>query len=313
MLKKDCVQHFYFSDAAVRGAFVNLSNSYIEALNGRDYPPPVTALLGEALSASVLMSTHFKKKASLALQIRGSGAINLLLAETHFSQKSDPLDNNTPQSKQTIRGLARFDNDKLNKIEKHKKDNLVELFDNAQLAITIEPEKGSRYQGIVALDKSSIANCLQQYFSDSEQLPTLLKLFTRENETSGLLLQAIPSTGGFNKETKECPQKLWEELSILAGSIKEAELFELKSEEVLRRLFVEYDLMLNPHEDVNFHCTCSQERTGKALLTVDPIELDKILEEDDEIVMDCEFCSSRYRFDQKAINSLIQQQQGTRH
>ena len=48
-------------------------------------------------------------------------------------------------------------------------------------------------------------------------------------------------------------------------------------------------------------------------MQINPLEIASILEADKEIVMDCEFCSARYRFNKSDIDSLSQQSKQTRH
>jgi len=302
----DCIQPFYFRTIAARGALVKLSNSFVEARNGHNYPNVVNSLLGQSLAATVLMSTHLKFSSRLSLQARSTASqtapISLMLAETTMRKVSEE-----PGAQSlTIRGLARLTDEP---VAADSAISLDSLLGTAQLAITIEPEKQQRYQGIVDAQAASLAESLEDYFRQSEQLATQLLLFAAPKAAAGLILQEMPNHGG---KSEQCPigfadqhqATIWEELKVLASSITPDELFNLTADDCLQRLFHQHDYALAEPAAVNFACSCSQERTGDALRYVEAAEIDAILQEDGEIVMDCEFCSSRYRFDKKAIDLI---------
>lgn len=308
----DYIQRFHFENAAVRGAIVKLSNSYVEALNGHDYPAKIESLLGECLAASVLMNTNIKKPTRLSLQARGNGSVQLLMAESMLlmpSNTNTSLIKDDPGIHQTIRALARLDSNTATKIQ--KEHSLQHLIGNAHLAITMEPQIGERYQGIVALEDSSLSSCLEKYFLQSEQLPTHILLHATAHQAAGLMIQHIPDTGG--KQHDSPAPYYWEEIVLLANSLKKEELISLDAKTSLHRLFHQHPYRLMPGQVIEFACTCSQERTASAISQIDPIEVEAILKEDGEIVMDCEFCSTRYRFDRTAIEHLAICQQDTRH
>ncbi|MBT8149532.1 MAG: redox-regulated molecular chaperone Hsp33 [Pseudomonadales bacterium] len=320
----DYLQRFYFEDLALRGAVVKLSNSFIESINGRDYPKLVKHLLGECLAASVLMSTNLKRATRLSLQARGEGALSLLMAEAQLSPGTPGATAQQGMS-QTVRALARLDASAQHaELLAREQASLQALLGRAQLAITIEPltlasngargktPAGERYQGIVGLDHARLDRCLEHYFLRSEQLPTFLKLHAQGDQAAGLLLQKIPSSSA-SDGLQQVADDSWEEITVLASSLQNDELLELPAANSLHRLFHAHSYRLAAAQPVAFACSCSATRTGAALMHIDPREIEQILAEDGEIVMDCEFCSARYRFDRAAIDSLSTQQSSTRH
>ena len=124
----DSVQRFQFANAAVRGEIVRIGPSMREVSRQHFYPRPVAALLGQALAASVLLSSTIKFSGSLSLQSKSSGPLGVLFAECSHDRR--------------IRGYARVANGPITEDER-------ELFGNGTLAITITPDEGQRYQGIV--------------------------------------------------------------------------------------------------------------------------------------------------------------------
>ncbi len=240
--------------------------------------PPCGALLGESLVASVLMSSTLKFEGTLSLQAQGEGPLRTLMAECSHDRK--------------IRGLARFDEQAMSG------ETLHELLGQSRMAITITPEKGQRYQGVVPREADNLAGCLEEYFERSEQIATSLFLFADENGAAGLMLQRLP---GATEEDED----LWERVNHLARTVEASELLELDSETLLHRLFHEETVRLFDAEPVAFRCSCSRERTLGALEAIGSDECYSILEEQGSIEMDCQFCHAHYRFDRNDIDHLF--------
>ena len=337
--KTDYLMRFHFQHLAIRGAVVKLNNSYVEALNGRDYPAIVQTLLGECLAATLLMAANLKTAARLSLQARGAGPLGLLMAETSLSKSLTAEQPDTFH--QTLRALARINTNHAEADALEAPDaDLQSLLGRAQLAITMEPLAGERrhenqssnanpsedptqnqahagrrnerYQGIVGLDDPDLDTCLENYFLRSEQLPTFLKLYAQGDQAAGILIQRIP-TSASAVGIRPVDNDSWQEVTILASSLKNEELIGLPASEILHRLYHQHDYHTSPPQAVAFACSCSANRTRAALMHIDPREIEEILAADEEIVMDCEFCSARYRFDRNAIDTLNTDQNDTRH
>ena len=291
-----------------------MQNSFVEALNGHAYPPTVNQLLGECIVASCLMSTHLKFSARLSIQARAvqspqtgktTAPISMLIAESHMKKHQDSEENWQSHS---IRGLARI-NDNADPATLQNEAQLGSLLGRSQLAVTIEPDRGERYQGIVDAQSSSLGKSLEDYFKQSEQLDTRFCLFVGETQCAGVIMQEMPNHGGKSErhpigfEDQE-ESNLWEELVILASSVQQDELFNLTPEDCLHRLFHQHDYDIGQPIPVQFACSCSREGTVNAIKSIDYDELDSILREEDEITLDCEFCSSRYRFNRKDIEAI---------
>mgnify|MGYP000067509804 FL=1 len=310
MSNTDLIQRFYFAGQPFRGAIVKLQNSFIEALNGHNYPSSINALLGESLTASVLMGIHLKHNARLSLQARGDGPIKLLMAEAVIQQAADT---NEEVTQHKVRAVARLSEETPPGIESDSQA-LQHLLGRGQLAITIEPEEGERYQGIVGADQENLSQCLEAYFNQSEQLPTLFQLATSDTAAAGILLQRMPHNDNYQAGDNTLNSNdIWEELIALTGTLTDRELLEVPVEKLLFNLFHEHQVKLSPPDTIQFECSCSYQRTGAALMQISPLEIESILEADQEIVMDCEFCSARYRFNRKDIDKLGQQSNETRH
>ncbi len=278
MASQDQFQRFIFEHSQVRGAWVQLGDSFREIINQAPYPESVRQLLGESLVASVLMSSTLKFKGTLSLQAAGEGALRTLMAECSHDRK--------------IRGLARFDEQAISG------ETLHELLGQSRMAITITPDQGQRYQGVVPREADNLAGCLEEYFELSEQIATSLFLFADGNTAAGLLLQRLP---GHTDEDDD----LWNRVNHLARTVEAEELLTLDSETLLHRLFHEETVRLFEPEPVEFRCSCSRERTLAALESIGKEECYSIIEEQGSINMDCQFCHANYRFNRNDIDHLF--------
>jgi len=278
MASGDQFQRFLFEDSQVRGAWVRLNKSYTDIGSQAPYPDSVRRVLGESLAASVLMSSTLKFEGTLSLQAQGDGPVSTLMAEC--------------SNDRFIRGIARYDEQAVSE------DSLQSLLGEGRMAITITPEQGQRYQGVVPREEPDLAGCLRDYFERSEQIPTSFFLFADEQGSAGLMLQKLPGN-------TEQDQDLWDRLNHLASTVEAEELLTLDSETLLHRLFHEETVRLFDAEPVAFRCSCSAERTLGALEAIGKEECYDILEEQGSIEMDCQFCHAHYRFDRNDIDHLF--------
>lgn len=281
MSATDATQRFLFDDSDIRGELVCLDTSFQEVVGGHDYPPAVRELLGEFLAAAVLLSTTIKFEGRLVLQVRGSGALSLVMAEcTHDGD---------------VRGIARYEGEPLT-------GTFRGLLGDGNLAITIEPRNGEPYQGIVSLDGASLAECLVRYFQQSEQLGTRFRFQVSGERAVGLLLQQLPASDGVDAERRE---EDWRRVQMLADTLEAGEMLTVDNGTLLHRLYHEESLRLFPPRAVRYHCSCSRDRTAAALLTIGREEVESILAEQHSVTMTCEFCGTVYRFPEEEIRLLL--------
>ncbi len=276
MSNRDSLHRFVFSTHGVRGELVQLDASYRAVLHERNYPRQIAEQLGESLAAVSLLSATIKFRGSLILQIQSRGPLHTLVAQaTHAG---------------TIRGLGRWDAER----------QLAEdepLYGDGRLVITLEPEQGEPYQGIVGLQNQRLADSLETYFEKSEQLDTRLWLAANGETAVGLLLQALP---GQDTEASH-----WQSLSLLGDTVTRDELLTLDAETLLYRLFHEQGVRLLDSSPVAFRCHCSEARIANALRVFERSELDQILHEEGRISVDCEFCNKHYAFDSVDLEALL--------
>lgn len=273
----DLLHQFSFDGTDVRGEMVQLEAAFQDVVERHNYPSIVANALGELMAATALLSANLKFAGRLTLQIRLSGSIRILQAETNEQGQ--------------LRAIARFD-------DSLEQEDLN--FVDGQLVITIEPEQGQKYQGITAINGGNIAAALEEYFAQSEQLPTHFWLVTQGQQAAGFMLQKVPAAAG-----TEVDADAWERLNHLANTLKDDELLSLPAETLLHRLYHEEKTRIYPATPLSFSCTCSKDRFASALKQLGYEELDSILHEAGRIDVNCDFCNQPYKFERAEIDDLF--------
>jgi molecular chaperone Hsp33 len=280
----DFTQRFLFDDSDIRGELVGLTDSYHHVLAKHAYPQPVAQLLGELLAAASLLLGTLKFDGLLILQARSSGAVPLLMVEC--SSDGD------------LRGIARYHAEQIS-----ADANLRTLMPDGVLAMTVDPKAGQRYQGIVDLEGDTLADCLSNYFATSEQLPTRFWLSADGQRARGLLLQQLPADRLKDADER---QESWLHALALADTLKAEELLGLDNETLLHRLYHEDALRLFDPRALQFRCSCSRERSGRALISLGQADAQELVREHGgSVEIDCQFCNERYLFDAADVLQLF--------
>jgi molecular chaperone Hsp33 len=269
----DSLQHFLFENTPIRGNIVHLNHTYQQVLQHQTLPLVLKQALGELMAASALLSATLKMEGTMVLQLQSKGALKLLVVEC-----SSTLE---------MRATAKWDEARLDEITNGTFLNLVK---NGQFVITLDPKEGEAYQGIVAIEGETIAEMLQHYMLRSQQIDTSLWLHCDGETASGMLLQKLP-------EQLELDADAWNRLNILANTITNDELQTLAPEQLLTRLFVEEDIRLFDAKPTKFQCSCSKTKVGAMLRMLGVDEVNSILNERDNIEVNCDFCNKQYLFD----------------
>lgn len=273
---QDAVQRFTLEHTGIRGEIVRLTNSVQQATAKQHYPAVVRQTLNEFFAAAALLSTTIKFDGRLILQAKSTGQIRLIMAECH--------------SDGTIRGIARG-------AAQADSDNFTELLSGGTLAMTLQPDKGEQYQGIVPLQGQSLAACLEYYFTQSEQLPTAFWFASTPQQVVAMMLQVLPSQQPLTDD--------WQQAVQLGATLTIEEMLTVDNETLLYRLFNSFGVRLHSSEAITFDCSCSSQRCLNAVHTLGQAEAEKLLQEQDAIKMDCEFCGQHYEFGSAEIARLF--------
>lgn len=280
---------FTLPTRSARARIVRLDRVVDEVLSAHDYPAPVTHLLSEALVLAALMGGLLKAEgadAQLTMQAQTqSGVVSLLVCDYRAGQ---------------LRGYADFDHERLETLGANPP--LSALFGEGYLAITFETGNGQRYQGIVPLEGDNLGEACETYFSQSEQVPTLIRVASRSSGdgrvAAGLLIQHLADgEEGRERLHVRMDHPDWEHVATMAASISHEELLdpELSLEGIAWRLFHEEDeIRIQPGSPVQRGCRCSEDYYSSVIARFPPEERDEMRNEQGLIVVDCAFCARAF-------------------
>lgn len=300
-MNQDVIHRFSFANAPIRGQWVRLSGSLDEAFRRQNYPVPARRLLAEMLAAVSLMADNVKLPTTVALQSRGNGPVRTALAEC--------------RERHLLRGIVRWredeelDADAMDAGHLGSEPVLSNLLGDGQMAITLTPDghrDGTAYQGVVSLADDSLARNLEGYFVNSEQLPTRLFMAFDGDGVTGLLLQRLPVADLATELTLDISDAVWDEVELLAETVRPEELAQLPLNELLRRLFHEHTITVHPARELTFACTCSRERAEQMLRALPKAEILELLGTRGSVEVTCEVCGARYDYDQVDTHVLYE-------
>lgn len=287
----DSVMHFTLPHKNARGRAVRLGPVLDTILSAHAYPAPIRHLLAEALTITAMLGSLLKGQDSqLTLQAQTQDGIVDLLACDYRNGE--------------LRGYVRHDRARLDELG--PAPSLFALFGEGYLAITFDlAATGQRYQGVVPLEGSSLAEACQSYFLQSEQIPTLIRIGVSNTPgqciAGGLLLQHLPEgEEGRERLHVQLDHPEWEHVSVLGGSISEAELVdpELDLESVVWRLFHEEpEIRAEAGSRLTRGCRCTVEHYRDILSRFAAKERAEMENDDGLIVVDCAFCSREFAID----------------
>jgi molecular chaperone Hsp33 len=292
----------------VVGRVVRLGPLVHTILSRHAYPEPVSFALGEALALTAMLGSALKSTAKLILQTKTDGALDFLVAD--FEQPGK------------VRGYANFDKADAALAGSKGRGDQGALLGSGHLAMTIDPGGGrDRYQGVVAIAREPLLVAAHEYFRQSEQLPTFIRLAVARHygpamdggargwrwRAGGLMIQQLPREGGRRNPLEGEAHDLslegeddenWNRARHLAATVEDHELTDptLSPERLLYRLFHEEGVRVVPPTGLADACRCSRERIDMYLRRFDAGELAELREPDGGITVTCEFCSRKYRF-----------------
>ena len=297
----DVVVPFTLETLDCRGRIVRLGEAIDNILLRHNYPTPVARLLGEAIVLSALIGSSLKFEGRFILQTKSDGPVNMII-----------VDYNNPDS---LRAYARFNNDELLKLAEQGKISASDLLGKGHLAMTIDQgENSERYQGIVELDNIGFEEVAAQYFKQSEQIPTMVRLAVGELSikgekrarwrAGGILLQYLPNAEKISEIAPEVSFENsenndgWLEAKSHLSTIADEELLDpaLSPERLLFRLYHESGVRIFNATHLEERCSCSAERIEAMLgQSFSDKDREKMLK-NGEIEVVCEFCSTKYYF-----------------
>jgi molecular chaperone Hsp33 len=312
----DRVLPFQAEGLDVRGRVVRLGPAIDTILRRHDYPKPVSRALAEATALTLLLGTTLKFDGRFILQTRTDGPVRMVVVDFQAPDK--------------VRACATFDNDAVAAALAEGRSSTIELFGSGHLAMTIDqgPDM-ARYQGVVALEGESLEEAADQYFRQSEQIPTRVRLAVAESLTAGggetwraggVMIQFLPASperlrqsdlppgdapeGAEISETEE--DDAWVEAKLLLETVEDHELIDptVPPEGLLYRLFHERGVRVFESEPIIERCRCSRDSVTAMLKNFSEEDRRDMVADDGSIEVTCEFCNTRYAFSPQEVDAL---------
>lgn len=293
-LQADLVQPFLIESSGIRGRLLRLESVCDLILSRHDYPEPVARTLAEMLALCGGLASLIKYDGIFTLQASGDGPLRMMVVDV--------------TSEGAMRGYAGFDRARLDQLlaEVDTAPTVPQLFGKGHIAFTVDQGSYSeRYQGIVALTGDSLADCLQHYFMQSEQLQSGIVLSAGRRGghwvSAALVLQRLPEEAVHAIEDEDD----WRRAMVLQASCSENELLDdqLALNDLLFRLFHEEGVRVFDPRPVAEGCRCSEEKLEQVLKTMPRAEIED-LKTDGAVEVTCEFCTRVYRFDDDDLDRI---------
>jgi molecular chaperone Hsp33 len=297
LIADNLLRPFQLERTALRGRVVRLGALVDRVLTRHDYPEPVGRLLGELLVLAATLAGALKFNGTFSLQIRSDGPVSLMLADC--------------TNDGAMRGYARYDDAG---VAEAPGTDAGALLGNGQLAFTVDQnQSGQAYQGIVELSGTTLTDCMQTYFRQSEQLRTGLKIAVDRVEAGdaarwragGIMIQRLADEGADAWSGEQLDDD-WLRTMLLLGTATDAELVDphLPPERLLLQLFHEEGVRVFTPLELRFGCRCSRERVETMLRRFPEHELDDMKDDDGDVVVTCQFCNVDFRFDDAQLARL---------
>jgi len=295
-LPDDQVAAFQIEQEPVRGRLARLGPSVDEILRAHAYPDSVANLLGEACALAALVGSNLKFDGRLIIEARGNGPVRFVVADYDTSGG--------------MRGYCGFDDEAVAKASQgFVRPGARTLLGDGHFMMTVDqgPDM-DRYQGVTAIEGETLALCAEQYFAQSEQTPTRVRLAVGQADqgegphwrAGGMLIQNIAED-----DARGSTAEAWQRTQAFFETVGEDELIDplLSSEQLLFRLFHEDGVRLFGAQPLRAFCRCSQDRIETVLRSFDPAERAEMVEPDGKIHVTCEYCSKTYAVEPGSIEA----------
>jgi molecular chaperone Hsp33 len=278
---------FLLPELGVRGAVVEYEAGVDSMLGSRPYAADVRKLLAQAIAAMPLLAAHTKLEGRISLQFQhAESPVQMLVTQVEHGRDGDP------EPGLRVRGMAKAAAD--------AHGDFAALMRGGRLGLLIEPENGGQdYQAFVGIEGRHLADALEHYFAQSEQLPSLLRLAYDGTHIRGLMLQRLP-LGELNSSELH-----WEHVQVLFNTLAEDELAGTPGLTLLRRLFNEDTVRVFDPQPVRLACRCSRDGIGAMLLSLGADEIADHLKTHGRFDVTCEFCGREYGFNQADVEQLF--------
>lgn len=286
---KDYVLRATAGDGQVR-AFVATTRNMVETARDLHKTSKVaTAALGRTLTATSMMGLMMKNDGDkITVIIKGGGPIGSILA--------------TANSKGIVKGYVDNPNVVVEDYENGKLNVAAAVGSEGTVRVTKDLGLREPYNGSYPMVSGEIAQDLTYYFAVSEQTPSVVALgvLTKEEVeyAGGFIVQLMPDA---TEETISKLESNVANLDSITNMLKEGKT----PEDILNIVLDGLNPQILDKYDVGFECECSKERVEGVLISIGQHQLAEIIEEDKKAEIGCQFCNSKYMFDEDELKAIL--------
>ena len=250
--------------------------------------PVCTAAMGRLLTGTAMMGLMLKgEEESVTVTLKGNGPMGTLIAIADHGDVRACADDPTVQLPLRKDG---------------KLDVGTAVGHRGTMHVIRDLGHGKQYIGQSEIVSGEIAMDFAQYFTVSEQQPSLVALGVLVNgptvlKAGGLIIQPLPG----------CPEETISQLELRSPLF--ADLSREMTFENMETLSREWFQGLNPvileRNPIRYHCSCSRERMEKALISLGRKDLLSLIEEGQGAEISCHFCHSRHFFSTEDLQDML--------
>ena len=311
----DTVLPFQLDRSDIRGRVARVDGVLDKVLSQHDYPAPIEDLVAEAILLTAMIGPTLKLRWRLSIQIRGKGAARLI-ATDYYAPGTDG-------SPAQIRGYASYDAERL----EVDQPGFPQIGEGYMAILIHQGEDMQPYQGITPIAGSSLSDCAEAYFAQSEQLPTRFSsAFGRSTlpgqpetwRAGGIMLQHMPKASPYAKGEGGSGEgglltagdlvdgddaENWTRANVLLDTVEQLEMIgpSVQPTDLLVRLFHEEEPRVYDAQPIAFGCTCSEAKVRQSLSIYSAKDIAYMTTDEGTVTADCQFCSAHYVLDPKTV------------
>ncbi|MBR0386669.1 MAG: Hsp33 family molecular chaperone HslO [Clostridia bacterium] len=248
-----------------------------------------TAALGRLLTGAAMMGIMLKgDEESVTVTMKGDGPMGTLMAVADHGD---------------VRGYADDPTVNLPPRADGKLDVGGAVGHSGRMTVIRDLGNGKQYIGQSEIVSGEIAMDFANYFTVSEQQPSLVALGVRVHEglvlqAGGILIQPLPG----------CPEEIIDQLELRSPMF--ADISRELTFDTLEHLAEDWFRGLNPRilerTPVQYRCTCSRERMEKALISLGRKDLQSLIDEGEGAELSCHFCHRKHFFTTEQLREMLE-------
>jgi len=310
----DTVLPFQLDRSDIRGRVARVDGVLDRILSQHAYPPPIEALVAEAVLLTAMIGQTLKLRWRLSLQVRGKGPARLIATDYYA-----PEGEGAPAR---IRAWASFDADRLDLAG----DPFGQIGEGYFAMIIDQGRDMQPYQGITPIAGGSLSSCAETYFAQSEQLPTRFAASFGRSATpgqaetwraGGVMLQHLPKAsphvasdatgeGGLLAATDMLggdEAEDWNRANLLLDTVEALELVgpSVQPTDLLLRLFHQEAPRVYDPQPLAFGCSCSEDKVRQSLSIYSAKDIARMTTDQGTVTADCQFCGAHYILDPATV------------